>query len=263
MATFSAAQLTFRQTRRGMIGWLLGVAGITALYVSSYKSVSGAKAAAISGYPPALKRALNLQNLSTPSGYLAATAFGIPMVLIVSIYAIGAGTRSVAGDEEAGVLDLLLAYPLTRSKLVVERAVLLAAVVVAMGATVEVVIVALRGPTGLTIGIDDLTAATVSLILLGWCLGGITLFVSAALGRRGAVLATSAGIALFLYLASSFLPLVGHFAWTRHISPYAWHSDGNPLHNGWNLGRCALLAAVAFVATAGAAYLFGRRDLRA
>jgi hypothetical protein len=40
--------MTLRQSRRGTLGWIVGIAAVTLLYAASYKSVSGAKAAAIS-----------------------------------------------------------------------------------------------------------------------------------------------------------------------------------------------------------------------
>ena len=38
----------------------------------------------------------------------------LPLLLLV--YAIGAGSRAIAGEEESGTLDLLLAHPLSRRR---------------------------------------------------------------------------------------------------------------------------------------------------
>jgi ABC-2 type transport system permease protein len=254
--------LTVRQSRRALLGWLLGITAMTALYAASYKSIAGAKAAAISGYPDALKRALNLSDLASAPGYLASTVFGIPLMLLLSIYVIGSATRAIAGDEETGALDLLLSYPLSRRVLVMARMATISGIVSVMGVVVFTAVAAVRTPAGLGIGIANVAATTVTWVLLGWCLAGIALLISASSGRRSATLGLSAAVALFAYLADSFLPLIDHLNWIRNISPYYWFTGGNPLQNGLQIVHCTLLIVTALVATALAVVAFDRRDLR-
>lgn len=258
----SVIALTVRQNRRALLGWLLGITAMTVLYAASYKSIAGAKAAAINGYPDALKRALNLQDLASAPGYLGSTVFGIPLMLLLSIYVISSATRAIAGDEESGALDLLLSYPLSRRVLVIARMTAIAGVVVAMGALVFAAVAAVHTPAGLDIGIGNVAAMAASWVLLGWCLTGIALVISAASGRRSATLGISAAVALFAYLADSFLPLIDHLGWIRNISPYYWFTGGDPLQNGLQVVHCVLLIATAFVTTALAVVAFDRRDLR-
>jgi ABC-2 type transport system permease protein len=261
MSVARVAEQTLRQSRRGLLGWLVGIAAMTALYAASYKSIAGVKAAAIANYPDALKRALNLQDLTSPAGYLNSTVFGIPLLLLVTIYVISAATRAVAGDEESGALDLLLAYPVSRTSLVLARMCSMVAVLIGMGLVVFAVLLMVRGPVGLSVSASHLAAVTVMWILLGCCLGSIALLVSAWVGRRSATLAISAGIALLAYLADSFLPLIKHFSWIGDISPYRWFTGGNPLSNGIQAGDCALMLATALVATTLAIGALNRRDL--
>ena len=53
--------------------------------------------------------------------------------LVLFIFAIGAGSGAVAGEEETGTLDLLLAHPLRRRDYVVQRFLALAVLVAALG----------------------------------------------------------------------------------------------------------------------------------
>lgn len=261
MATVDLARLTLRVGRRGTLGWILGIAAMTTLYAASFSSIGRAKSAAINGYPESLRKALDLQDLSTAPGYLASTVFGIPLILLVTIYAINSATRSIAGDEDAGTLDLVLAYPVSRIGLVLTRSACSAAVMGVLGAVVLAVLCAVRGPAGLHIGVGPLAATTLTWVLLGWAIGGVAMLVSAVSGRRSMTLAVSAAIALFAYLADSFLPLIAHLGWLRDVSPYGWFTSGTPLRNGLQPGQCALLLGTAVVATALAAIAFERRDV--
>ncbi len=92
MPVNAVARMTLRQGRRGAVGWLAGFAGLTLLYISSYKSVAQPKSAAINDYPESLKKALNLQDLTSPVGYLNSTAFGIPLLLITTVLVITMAT---------------------------------------------------------------------------------------------------------------------------------------------------------------------------
>ena len=49
----------------------------------------------------------------------------VPLLLLIA--AIGAGARATAGEEERGTLDLLLANPISRRRLVLEKLAALAA----------------------------------------------------------------------------------------------------------------------------------------
>src|SRR3954454_22361164 len=105
---------TLHDQRRALVGWALGVAWVTVLYSSLYPAIHGSLASATKGYPEALQQAFSLQDVATPAGYLSSTVFALLGPLLVIVYAVSAGTRAVAGDEESGVLDLLLAHPLSR-----------------------------------------------------------------------------------------------------------------------------------------------------
>ena len=261
MSTIEVARWTLRQSRRGVLGWILAMAALTAVYTSSYKSVGAAKSAAINGYPDALKKAFNLQDFTSPAGYLGSTVFGIPLVLLVTVYVIAAGTRAIAGDEEAKALDLLLSYPVSRATVVLARMLAIAAVVAAQGVAVLAVLVALAPPAGLHIGITDLAATTLTWVLLGCCLGSVALLVSAVSGRRAATLGIGAAAALVAYLAAGLLPLIHGLGWVRHLSPYGWFTGGEPLRHGLQPGECGLLLVTTVTATALAVAALDRRDI--
>lgn len=261
MSVLEPMRMTLRQSRRGTLGWIVGTAAVTLLYTASYKSISGAKAAAISSYPAALKKALDLQDLTAPAGYLNSTVFGIPLLVLTVVFVITTATRAVAADEESGALDLLLSYPTSRASLVVARMTALATVLVVLGLVLFTVVLALRGPTGLSIGVGNLAATALTWVLLGCCLGSVALLISAAVGRRSSTIAISAGVSLVAYLADSFVPLIKHLGWMRHLSPFDWFLGGDPLTNGLQGGHCALLLVTTLVATAFAVFALNRRDL--
>lgn len=252
---------TLWETRRGLIGWIAAIAGVTLMYSAAYRSLAKGKASIVDNYPEGLRKALNLQDFGSPAGYLGSTVFGIILLLLVTIYVIITGTKAIAGDEESGLLDLLLAHPVSRRMVLLERMAAIVAALVAMGVVVLLVLLALRGPGKLTVDPANLAAMTLQWVLLGCCLASITLLVGAASGRRSVTIGSSVVVALVGYLADSFLPQIKALGWIRHASPYHWYTGGEPLRNGLQLGGCGLLLGVTVLALAIAVVLFDRRDV--
>jgi ABC-2 type transport system permease protein len=249
------------QSRRSRLGWVAGVAGLAALYTSSFRSIGAAKGAAVNDYPASLRHALNLHDLTAPAGYLASTVFGLPLVILVTIYAVSAAT-ALAADEESGRLALQLALPVTRADVVIARIATIVIGVLVQAVVLFAVVVSLLGPAHVRIGIGEVASAVLAWLLLGCCLGAASTLVGAATGRHGLAVAASSALALVWYLADSFLPLLPGLSWVRAVSPYGWYADGKPLERGIDLMHCGLLAVVTVVLAAVAVRAFGRRDLR-
>lgn len=67
-----------------------------------------------------------MEDIASAAGYLGSSVFGIIVPLLAVIYGIATGTRAITGDEEAGYLDLLLAHPVSRTRLLLHRCAALA-----------------------------------------------------------------------------------------------------------------------------------------
>jgi ABC-2 type transport system permease protein len=257
----SLTRLSLRQSRGAAVGWVAGIGALTLLYTVSFKSIGSAKAAAINDYPASLKQALNLQDLTSPAGYLAATVFGIPLLLLTSIFVITTTTRSLAADEESGALDLLMSYPISRTGFVLARLGAMGVVIECQGVVILAVLAVLGRPSGLSANSADVVYTLLMWLTFARCLGGIALLVSAATGRRSAALAISSVVLLLAYLAGTFLPLIHRLGWIRNVSPYFWFTGGDPLRHGLQVWHLLLLIAVGVITTALSVVVFNRRDL--
>ncbi len=111
---------TLRRMRGQIIGWSVGVAlyGIfMAFFYPSILEMGDMWEEYISIFPEAMLAFFeNMYAIATPMGYLDVYFFSY-MHLIVGILAISAGAGLLVGDEEKGVLDLVLAQPVSRTKL--------------------------------------------------------------------------------------------------------------------------------------------------
>lgn len=252
-----------RDGRRGLLGWTVAIGAVALLYAAYYPAVSQpAMAKAIAAYPETLKRAFNMADLTSPAGYLASTVFGLLVPVLLAVYTIIAGSRTIAGDEESGVLDLVLAHPVSRTRLLLSRLGALTTGVALVSVVVLVLVYAVSGPAKLSsLGFGHLAAMAVQLALFGVVIGALTLAVGAATGRRSAAVATGTVVAVLGYFANNLGPQVAALAWTQRLSPFHYLLGGQPLVNGLQVADCLVLLGAAAVFSALGLAAFTRRDL--
>ena len=201
-------------------------------------------------------------NMSTPEGFYQLETFGMmaPAAIMTATITIGAG--ALAGEEARGTMGLLLANPVRRSTVLLQKTVAM----VLYGATVGFATFAgvaagsLLG--GLGMSISNIAATSLLATLLGLVIGGLALAIGAATGRLSAAIAGAAGAAILFHLLNAFLPLSDRFAGYAKWSPFYYYLTSDPLVNGMHWGHAAVLAGLTIGLVALSVLLFERRDLR-
>lgn len=268
MSLTSAAELTRRGVadhRRALAGWCVGAALYVALIAAIFPSIAGSGSLdkLVENYPDVLKSLFGISgggSLSSGAGFLDAELFSFMLPLLVLALGIGSGARTFAGEEEAGRLELVLAYPVRRGGAVLSK-----------GAAVGAEVVAVCACSGLAIGVLDpvfdldlttahIAQATAGLALLGLLFGWIALAIGAATGKHGLAVALSAGFAAGGYLVSGLHSLAGWLDPFRFLSAFWWIGT-SPLQNGIRAWGALVVAVAAVVALMVGVALVDRRDL--
>jgi ABC-2 type transport system permease protein len=247
---------TLRDQRRALLWWAVGLLAVIAVYVLPYRQYLD-QGALDFDTDSTLYQALGYD--SSPAGYLQGSVFLIGTLLMIMAAAV-AGARAIAGDEEAGILDLLLAHPVSRSQLVLERFAALAVTVALLGLVVWAGTVAAASLTDMGIGTEPITAATLGLALLALGFGTVALAAGALTGRRGLVLGITA-LAVGAYLAYTVGGQVKGMDGLRKLSPFFYYLGGDPLRTGLDLGDLAVLATIPLALLAVDVWSLNRRDI--
>ncbi|MDH3307387.1 MAG: ABC transporter permease [Acidimicrobiia bacterium] len=201
-------------------------------------------------------------NMSTAAGFYEVETFGLMAPIAVMVVAVAIGSRGLAGEERNRTMGLLLANPITRSKVVLEKAVAMTlySLVVGFATFAGVWLGALLG--GLDLAVANIAAVSLLATLLGLGFGALALALSAATGRVKVAVYTTVGIALAFHIINSIAILNDTVAGIARWTPFEYYLTSNPLSNGMNWGHGAILAAIPVVFIALAVFLFQRRDLR-
>lgn len=197
---------------------------------------------------------------STPAGYLATEFFSaVPITLI--IFAIVAGTAATAGEESAGTIDLLLAQPIRRWRIIVEKALgIAAAVSVALLAGLPGIFLGQRF-VDFDIGPLRLVAAMLATLPLLFLFASLAMLLGAALPTRAMAVAVATAGAVLAYVVHTLGILVDELSEVRKLTPFYWSDASKALIGDFEVWRSLVLLAVAAGLVALAAVAFERRDI--
>ncbi|WP_227984416.1 ABC transporter permease subunit [Nocardia spumae] len=252
---------TLRSNRRSLLGWTAGITAAAAMYSAFYPQMAKNGAAQTENLPDSLRDALNMNDVASAPGYLGSTVFGLIVPLLAMFFGAALGARVTAADEECGTLDLLLAHPVTRTSLIVQRIAALVAAATGVGLVLWLAMLALRGPADLTtISPAQFAAQCVHVVLLIVTFGALAAGIGAASGRRGVVFAVTAVVGVAAYAAHTFAAQIGD-GWAAYLSPFHYYIEGQPLRNGFGWTGIGVLAATSIVLVSAGAYRFNSRDL--
>ncbi len=250
-----------------MVWWVAGSFGylvaITATY-TFFVDQQEAYESLLENYPEALLAMFGVESgaaLFSPDGYLTSQAFGWLVPLLALVLAIGLGAAAVAGEEEARTMDLLLALPVTRTAVIVQKAAAMVVLLVVLGAAIFAGTALGALVIDMELSMLDLASASLGGALLGLVFGTLALALGAATGKRGVSLGVASGAALVSFLVQTLAPIVDWLEPAHPLTPFYYYASNQPLVNGLHLGHAAVLVGLSAVFVTVAIISFRRRDV--
>jgi len=212
--------------------------------------------------PKSLLAMVGNGDMRTPQGFFQVETFSMTAPIALIVLTVVMAARALAGEEGRRTMGLLLANPVSRSKVVIEKALAMVvnAALVGFATFAGVVVGSWLGRLGMDIG--NIAATSALATLLGLVFGGLALALSGGTGRTTIAVYVTSGLALAMYLLNSFLPLNADLAGWAKWSPFYYYLRGDPLNRGMDWGSGALFAGLFMGLVALSVWLFQRRDLR-
>jgi beta-exotoxin I transport system permease protein len=252
---------------RVLLAWT-GLSGIVAgFYLSLYPSIGAIDEMRrlLESMPPAVRAMFAAEgaDISTPAGYLNVEMFTFVVPLLVFAMTLTAGGGATAGEEERGTLELLLANPVPRWRVVVEKFAGMAFLGAVVAAGVWLALALTASAASIELALDKVAAALVSAWLLGLAVGSIALALGALTGNRAFSIGVALGVAVLGFFLNALGPLVDALKPWRVLSPHYHYLGYDPLANGLDASHALVLAGMTFVLLILAVVAFERRNLNA
>jgi ABC-2 type transport system permease protein len=257
---------TLRDQRMSLAWWAGGLVVTVLMYASFFPSVrenAGQLNQYLENLPDFVRNLIGGLDFTTPEGYLQSELFSFIAPILMLVYAIGAGARAIAGEEEAGTIDLLLSTPVRRRRVLLDK--FGAMVVATLGLTVVMwlSVLVIGPPFDLRPGLEGFTAMSLNTFLLGLAFGSLALAIGASTGHKALAIGVPAGIAVGSFIVNALGPSVDWLEPFRLASPFYYYSGGDPILSGLDPAHASVLAAISVVSVGYALWAFERRDLAA
>ncbi len=261
---FAEFKHTLRRQRGSIMGWSIGMFLYSLMMVSFYASIGdmfGDINSLLDSFPKEMLAFFpNISQIASPAGYMDTYYFSL-MHLIIGIYTIGTFSGLLSKQEEEGILDLLLAQPVSRSGMFWGRVlgVITATILILLVSWIGWVIPA--GSVGFEPSWSELLAPFLPLLAILLLFGALALLFSMLLpaSRLAGGLAGALLVCNFLMVGLSNLntDLKSFY----ELTPLHFYQGGDAI-NGMNWGWVIGLLVCTVLLLIPAWLIFQKRDIR-
>jgi len=212
--------------------WATGMTALNLMTAAFFPTIEGDTSfdAVIANLPAPMRSMIGMQeglSISTAPGYLNGRLFSLLLPVLLVVFAIGTGTRGIAGSEGDGTLELLLANPVSRTRVLAER--LAATTILVVGLTVvsAATLLVIGAPFGLLHGVSiaSLVAGYLAAGCLALLFGSLSFAVGACTGHKSTASGVAAAGAVGTYLLQALLANSTGLSWMRSLSPWQWYGS--------------------------------------
>jgi ABC-2 type transport system permease protein len=255
---------TLRDQRWALLGWAIGLVLLSLYlgYIYPFVNRAAEMMKVLETLPPVIRNLLGKNRfMATPEGFFNLQPFSILLPLLFIVFAVARGSDATAGEEERGTLDLLLANPLRRRQVVVQKSLANGAALFLLAVVFWSSMAVCTWLFGIALNRWRLAAAVFSCWLLGMAFYAFALACGCWRGKKKFSIGVSGGLAVVTYLVNAYAPMVESLRPYRIVSLFYYYNGNNVLGNGLLPAHSLMLSGWAFVFFWVAILAFNRRDL--
>lgn len=262
---FETARYEVSRRLRGTAIITAGISALVVFMVAIFPSMEAADVdidEMIDAYPPAMRDAFGIETLASIEGFLAVEIYNFVWVLVLGLYFAYTAAGLIAADIERDRMDLLLSFPVTRSRLLVEKFSSLLVPILAFNVVGAIVVYA--GVLAIGESIDPLSVGMVHLLSIPYLLvcGALGLVLSVLVDRADVAKRVSIALVFVLYLIESIAASAEGVEWLQYVSPTNYY-DPTPIlvHETYDLLDAGILLVIFLGLLIVSQLLFQRRDI--
>ncbi len=235
--------------------WLMGV-----LMGPIFNAIEGYAADFGDVFPEEMLALFGGGDISSPEGYYQIETFGMVTPIALMVVTIAVAAKALAGEEATRTIGMLLASPVSRSRVLAEKAATMVVFGVVVGLVTFAGVSAGNWIGGLGMSYGNIAATCALATLIGLLFGSLALLLGAATGQLRLAIFIPVGAAVAAHVLNAMAEL-NDADWGRWL-PFHYYLGSDPLNNGMAWGDAAILATVTVLLVALAFPAYARRDLR-
>lgn len=195
-----------------------------------------------------------------PEGFLNLELYSLFLPFAVAITGVVFAAKAIGKEEESGTLELLLASPISRSKIFIQKlgAIKLALFIVAFSSWLGVV--AGKAWFVFDANLTNVALASLTVFLLGLVYAMAALAGQAVTGKSKIGMGVGAGLLVLTYFANVLSELVDNLEWLKYLSPFHYMDVSAVLDGSGELINFVILLIAAVILYVIAHIGFLKRD---
>lgn len=250
------------EKRWSLFGWSIAVLSMTMLTTLFFPTLKEAFSQSLQEVPESMKAFMgDMSTYQTLAGYVDVQVIS-QMVFLTIIMAVIIGSGLIAGDEGTGTLQSLLAQPIKRSKVYVQKyaALLILTLVTTLFMFVGVYISALL--INETMDWWRMFQGTIGAWLITFVFGAAAYSIGAITGRRGLSGSIVGMLAFVTYLVTSLAVGITALKSVDKLSPFHYFNTPSIIANGLDWVNVAVLVCIITIFSVFGYVRFMKRDIR-
>lgn len=254
---------TLYDKRWFLLGWSAGTVAMTGVAAAFYPIMADSVGDLFKAAPAGLESIIgSVADYSTYEGYTGAATFGIRAVIIFAAMAIILGLSIGVSEENNRRLYQLLAQPVSRASVILQK--WLAGLVVLTGvlASVFIGLAVITMLVGEDVPYDVLAAMSGMSLLYTAMVFSLTFGLGMAFGRRGPVIFVVAVWLVMSLLIDSFAAQVDWVADVSWLSALDYYDTAEVADKAIDWVDIAVLSGISITSVVVALVAFSRRDIR-
>lgn len=255
---------TLRQRRWSLFWWSFGITVLNVFTMALYPTIRDQAAelnksfASLSGSAQSL---FGGTDFFSPVGYLNSQIIYFTLPLLLAIFAIGLGVSLIGREESSGTLEVLLSRPISRSKLLLAKALAGISLLLIVMAISSLALAAICQLVDLGIPLGNILAACFACFMLVLTFGSAAFFLAAT--GRGRVAATGITVVYAIggYLIGSLSSSVHWLEKPSLVFPYHYYHTADILRGSFDWFSILFYALFTLACGFFAWWAFRGRDL--
>ena len=256
---------TLRDQSRSLLMWGIYLIALAVIMSLFYPTISHMTAfnQYLSQLPEGMKEMFGsgIVDYTSPTGYFSTELFSFMVPLLLLVFAVSFGANAIAGDEEKGTLGFLLANPVSRWRVVVDKFAVMTAGMILLCFFFWVGLAISASAININISLLKLAEATLGAGLLALVFGSLSFLLGSIKGNKGMSMGIAVGLAVVTYLLNTLGGLVSWLKDYRFLSPFYHYLEPDTLNKGLAPAHIMVLSGLVVIFFAFSIPAFIRRDI--
>ena len=252
---------TLYERRWSLLGWSVGVVALTAMTTLFFPTFKDAFGESFNEIPESMKAFIgDASTYQTLAGYVDVQVIA-QMVFLTIIMAVIIGSGLIAGDEGSGTLQSLLAQPVRRSQIFIQK--YFALLIMTFLATSLIFVAVFVSGLIINESMDwwRMAQATFGMWLITLVFGVSAYAIGAIIGKRALAGSLVGMVAFVSYIITSLAVTVDALSIPNKLSPFYYFNTPSIIKFGLDWGNIAVLGAIILLFTVVSYIWFNKRDI--